>query len=123
MPLARLQRRGLGSHDHSLLSWPLCRCREQPEGTIQGALLIKPPQASAASHGESVGVRQIPFRRFPTSAPCSASSAEIFVDFLAGRDVGIEGVPDDGVRVFVTEVAKAIAFEPDFEAERQQCAE
>jgi hypothetical protein len=40
------------------------------------------------------------------------------VDFLAGRDVGIEGVPDDGVRVFVTEVAKAIAFEPDFEAAR-----
>ena len=71
----------------------------------------------------SARFRQIPFRRFPTSAPCSASSAEIFVDFLAGRDVGIEGVPDDGVRVFVTEVAKAIAFEPDFEAERQQCAE
>ena len=45
------------------------------------------------------------------------------MDFLAGRDVGIEGVPDDGVRVFVTEVAKALAFEPDFEAERQQCAE
>ena len=45
------------------------------------------------------------------------------MDFLAGRDVGIEGVPDDRVRVFVTEVAKALAFEPDIEAERQQCAE
>ena len=44
------------------------------------------------------------------------------MDFLAGRDVGVEGVPDDRVRVFVT-VAKALAFEPDIEAERQQCAE